>query len=213
MAKLPMIKLPGNKAGGQVDVTDRVFQIPLRKDLLNDYVIMQRRALRQGTHNTKTRSEVSGTGKKPFRQKGTGNARQGSLKGPHQYGGGVAFGPKPRDYGMKLNRKQKKEALRVALSQRRFDESILVIDSFEVPSGKTKDASKMLEAFVGQKILIIGELSDMTLRSLQNISVVRVIPATAINVKDILYADKILATKEAIQWIDSHLQVEQEKAA
>jgi large subunit ribosomal protein L4 len=214
MAKLPVIKLPENKESGQLEVADRIFMLPLRKDLLNEYVIMQRRALRQGTHSTKTRAEVSGTNKKPFKQKGTGNARQGTLKGPHQYGGGVAFGPKPRDYGMKLNRKQKKETLRIALSQRRFDGSFGVIENFEVASGKTKDALALLKAFESKKILLIGDLSDVTRRSLQNIKEVRVIPAVAVNVKDLLYADHVLATKEAVQSIDRFLQADlEEKAA
>src|SRR4051812_45433775 len=105
-----------NEAVGKEKAEDLIFKAKFKPSLLHDYVVMQRRAHRSGTHSTKTRAEVSGTGKKPFRQKGTGQARQGTLIGPHQPGGGIAFGPKPRDYTTRLNKKTKLEALRIALS-------------------------------------------------------------------------------------------------
>jgi len=214
MAKLPVITLPDTKKASQTEVSESIFGLSLRKDLLNEYVLMQRRAARQGTHSTKTRSEVAGTTKKPFRQKGTGHARQGSLKGPHQYGGGVAFGPKPREYGMKLNRKQKKETLRVALSEILYKEKLLVTEKFEVASGKTKDATALLKPFFGKKVLLIGEFSEETARSIRNITGVKMLPVTALNVRDLLLSQHIIMTKEALGWIEENMKPEsREKAA
>lgn len=213
MAQLVLVKLPKAEGGSKIEASDAIFKLPLRKDILNEYVIMQRRALRQGTHSTKTRAEVAGTGKKPFRQKGTGNARQGSLKGPHQYGGGVAFGPKPRNYEMKLNRKQKKEAIRVALSQKNFEQKLLVVDAFEVASGKTKDAVNLLSAYRAKKLLLVGNFDDMTRRSLQNLQSVRLIPAEALNVRDLLKAEFVLLTKAAFDWIEENFKQEKLEGA
>ena len=201
------LKLFDSKAGtsSTVQGSDVIFKAPLRLDLLNEYVIMQRRRARQGTHSCLTRAEVSGTGKKPFRQKGTGNARQGTLRGPHQYHGGVAFGPKPRTYDSALPRKVKREAVRVALSQKSFEKKVVVVDTMDVVSGKTKDASAQLKKMGIESALILGNFTDTTRRSFRNLDGVKTLPVEAINVRDLLAHDFCIMTKEALAWCEANL--------
>lgn len=201
MAELKFIDPKSGKEKKGVELDDSILKMPLRKDLLNEYVIMQRRALRQGTHSTKTRTEVSATGKKPFRQKGTGNARQGSLVGPHQIGGGICFGPKPRKYSSKMTKKTKKKAICAALSQKNFEKSLYAIDTFEVSSGKTKDALQALSGLKTESVLLVGNFSEATERSIRNLPRVKILRPGFLNVKDILYYDKCLMTEEALKWL------------
>ena len=190
-----------NKVVGKEKVDADVFGLPLNKSLLNDFVIMQRRALRQGTHSTKTRAEVSGTGKKPFRQKGTGSARQGTLIGPHQPGGGIAFGPKPREYSSEMNAKAKGKAVCVALSQKRYEGKLFVVDNFEVSSGKTKDAVKKLEVFGGKSFLVIGDANKETSRSVRNLKNCKTLSPVGLNVFDILKHDQVILTRDGLSKI------------
>lgn len=183
---------------GKEKVDDSIFKAAYKPYLLHDYVVMQRRALRQGTHSTLTRAEVTGTGKKPFRQKGTGQARQGTLIGPHQPGGGIAFGPKPRCYATGLNKKTKAAALRVALSQKNYEGKISAIEDFVVPSGKTKDAAKLLSALKAKSVLIVGDVNDKTLRSIRNIPSAKVLSPKGLNVFDVLSHEQVLVTKSAL---------------
>lgn len=215
MADIKMIDLKNGKEGKVVTTEDAIFKAEFRKDLLNDYVIMQRRAARQGTHKAKTRGEVHGTQAKPFRQKGTGNARQGSLKGPHQEGGGVAFGPSPRKYSSNLNRKTKISALRSALSQKVFETKLNIVDSFEISSGKTKDAAAILKAMKTDSLLVIGDLTAESRRALRNLPKTKALPATALNVFDLLKHDRVLLTKTALDWVNENLRpsVAKEKVA
>lgn len=214
MAKLKIIDLKNGKEKSSVDAEDTIFKLPLRKDLLNDYVIMQRRAQRAGTHNSKTRSEVSGTGKKPFRQKGTGNARQGSLKGPHQEGGGVVFGPKPRKYYASMNKKMKKLAIKTALSQKNYETKLGVIEGFDISSGKTKDAAKTLGAVTAKSYLVVGNFNELTLRSVRNLGNAKFVTPNYLNVRDILKYDQCLITQEALTWIQENFKEDaKEKAA
>jgi len=219
MADLVFFDLKAGKEKKKLPASDLIFKQPLRKDLLNDYVVMQRRAGRQGTHSTKTRAEVSGTGKKPFKQKGTGHARQGTLKGPHQYGGGVCFGPKPRAYTSRLPKKVKLKAIQVALSQKRYEGRLFIIDSLELSSGKTKDAIKALSALKSKSVLIVGNLPEITLRAVRNIETVKVIKPAFLNVMDILRYQTCLLTEESLAWIEENLvqvkktQSGEEKAA
>lgn len=200
MAELELKDLK-NKVLGKEKVDDSVFGLPLNKSLLNDFVIMQRRALRQGTHSTKTRAEVSGTGKKPFKQKGTGSARQGTLIGPHQPGGGIAFGPKPRTYSSDMNSKSKSKAVCVALSQKRYEGKLFVVENFEVASGKTKDAVKMLEAFKGKSYLVIGSTNKETVRSVRNLKNCKALSPLGLNVFDILKHDQVILTRTGLTQI------------
>jgi len=216
MAEIKLLDLATGKEKSKVSAPDEIFSQALRTDLLNDYVIMQHRAARQGTHCTKTRAEVAGTGKKPFRQKGTGNARQGTLIGPHQYGGGVAFGPKPRNYKSKLTRKTKVLANQVALSQKRFEGSLYVCESLDIKSGKTRDAVKLIKGMNAKNVLFIGNFSDETLRAFRNIDTGKLLSPDLLNVKDVLFFEKCVMTRDAFEWIQRHLTIDsktEEKAA
>lgn len=195
-----------NEVVGKTPADDSIFKSGRKHYLLHDYVTMQRRALRQGTHSTKTRAEVSGTGKKPFKQKGTGQARQGTLIGPHQPGGGIAFGPKPRDYETSLNKKTKKEALRTALSQKHFEGKLALIENFEVSSGKTKDAVKLVSTLKAKSVLIVGDVSDATLRSVRNLKSLKALSPKGLNVFDLLKFDQVFLTKEALSQITERLK-------
>jgi len=195
-----------NEEVAKIDCNESIFKAPFKQYLLHDYVVMQRRARRQGTASTKTRAEVSGTGKKPFKQKGTGQARQGTLIGPHQPGGGIAFGPKPRDYTTQMNKKTKLEALRVAFSQKNYEGKLAILDSFEIKSGKTNEAFKALSQFSAKKsVLIIGIMSDMTKRAFRNLTTFKAVNPKAINVLDILKYDQVLLTKEALEIVNERL--------
>jgi large subunit ribosomal protein L4 len=204
MADLNILNLK-NEIVGKVPVDDLIFKAKFKPYLLHDYVMMQRRGLRQGTHSTLTRAEVTGTGKKPFRQKGTGHARQGTLIGPHQPGGGIAFGPKPRCYETSLNKKTKAEALRVALSQKNFEGKLAVIDSFEIASGKTKDAASLVSSLGGKSVLIVGEVSPLTRRAVRNLQSTKALSSSGLNVFDLLKYDQVLLTKEALKQVSERL--------
>ncbi|MBN8554050.1 MAG: 50S ribosomal protein L4 [Deltaproteobacteria bacterium] len=192
---------------GKENVDEAIFKAEFRPHLMHDYVVMQRRALRQGTASTKTRAEVSGTGKKPFKQKGTGHARQGTLIGPHQPGGGIAFGPKPHKYSSNLNRKAKIEALRVALSQKNYEGKLAILDKFEIKSGKTKEAFKILSGFSDRSTLLIGDLSTETKRSMQNLASSKFLSPEGLNVMDLLKFDQILITKDSLAKVNDRLKV------
>ncbi len=211
---MPELKIVNfkNEVVGKEQADDSVFKTAFKPYLLHDYVVMQRRALRQGTASTKTRAEVSGTGKKPFRQKGTGQARQGTLIGPHQVGGGIAFGPKPRDYETSLNKKTRAEALRVALSQKNFEGKLSLVENFEVSSGKTKDAVKLVSGLKAKSVLIVGAVSAATLRSVRNISTIKALAPAGLNVFDLLKFERVLITKEALTQVTERLKKTVKKA-
>lgn len=213
MVELKVLNLKDGKAVGKLEGRDEIFKAPLRKDILNDYVIMQRRKKRQGTHATKTRSTVSGTGKKPFKQKGTGNARQGSLRGPHQYHGAVSFGPQPRKYSAGMNRQTKKLAIRSALSQKNFEGKLSVCNVFEIKSGKTKEAMTALAALSARSILVVGTFDVMTERSVRNLAHSKLLAPQALNVLDILRHDHLVLTKTALDWCNENLATASDKEA
>lgn len=195
-----------NEVVGKEKVDESIFKASFRPYLMHDYVVMQRRKLRQGTHSTKTRAEVSGTGKKPFRQKGTGQARQGTLIGPHQVGGGIAFGPKPRCYSTALNKKTKDEAIRVALSQKNFENKLFILDTIDVASGKTKDAVKLVSVFLKPSALVVGDFSEPTTRAFRNLPRAKAISTKALNVADILRFDHLLIDRKSLGWISERYQ-------
>lgn len=211
MAELKILDF-SNQIVGKENVDDKIFKAAFKPYLLHDYVVMQRRALRQGTHSTKTRAEVSGTGKKPFRQKGTGQARQGTLIGPHQPGGGIAFGPKPRCYETSLNKKTREEALRVALSQKNFEGKLAVIEAFDVPTGKTKDAVKLVSGLKAKSVLIVGDASVESLRAVRNIQTIKSLSPKGLNVFDLLKFEQVLITKSALAQITERLKKTEKKA-
>jgi len=205
MSELKVLNLK-NEVVGKETVDEALVKASFRPHLLHDYVVMQRRGMRQGTASTKTRAEVSGTGKKPFKQKGTGNARQGTLIGPHQPGGGIAFGPKPRDWSTKLNRKAKAEALRLSISQKNYEGKLFILEDFKIDSGKTKDAVKALKAFKSRSALIVGDFSLETSRSLHNLAKVKGLKPAGLNVLDVLRHEHLFITKAGLGALKERLK-------
>ncbi len=196
-----VIDLEGKKAGSVV-LPGSTFDVPTNIPLMHQVVVAQLAAARQGTHATKTRGEVAGGGKKPFRQKGTGNARQGSIRAPHFTGGGVVHGPQPRDYDQRTPKKMKQGALRSALSDRaRADRIHVVTALFEGEKPSTKAALAALRAIVEdrQALVVLERGNELTALSLRNVPEVHVLWADQLNTYDVLDADDIVFTQAALE--------------
>jgi large subunit ribosomal protein L4 len=185
---------------GTVELDDELFAAPVSIALLHQVVTAQLAARRTGTHDTRTRGEVRGGGKKPYRQKGTGRARQGSPTAPHYRGGGAVFGPHPRSYEQRLPRKMKRAALRGALTAKLGDEAIRVIDAFGLEAIKTRDVAGILGALnASGRVLVVAPASDERLRlSTRNLPTVEVILADSLNVVDLVNADTIVIEQPAL---------------
>ncbi len=192
---------------GECTLSDSVFNVEVREYLLHDMVRYQRAARRQGTASVKSRSVVAGGGKKPYRQKGTGNARQGTIRAPHFVGGGVAFGPTPRSYAFKLNRKVKKAALCSALSSRFQAEKLLLLKEISLEEISTKEFRLFVERFdvEGALIVIDSENKNVEL-SARNLPKVKVLRAAGINVYDILKYPNLLMTEAAVTEVEGALE-------
>jgi large subunit ribosomal protein L4 len=208
MVTIKVINQSG-KPAGELEVSDGVFASTASIALVHQAVVAEQASWRQGTHKTKTRAEVSGGGRKPWRQKGTGRARQGSIRAPHWRGGGVTFGPVPRDHSVKLNRKMHRKAIRAAISSR-VETTLRVVDNLAVPSGKTKDMLALLKninangkvLFVFDEEFVLTEAFDLTFRSLRNLpNVLDFALADDLCVYDLLNANAIVATRGAIETI------------
>ena len=199
MPSTPLYDKTG-KTVGNVELSDELFAAPVNAAVLHQVVTAQLAGRRTGTADTKTRGEVRGGGKKPYRQKGTGRARQGTVTAPHYRGGGAAFGPHPRSYEQRLPRKMKRLALRGALTAKYGDEAIKVIDSFGLEQIRTKDLLGVLGALESQgRVLIIAPARDQTLElSARNLPRVEVILADSLNVVDLLKADVVLIEQPAL---------------
>lgn len=196
-----VIDLEGKKAGSVV-LPGSIFDVPTNIPLMHQVVVAQLAAARQGTHATKTRGAVSGGGKKPFRQKGTGNARQGSIRAPHFTGGGIVHGPQPRDYDQRTPKKMKQGALRSALSDRaRADRIHVVTALFEGDKPSTKAALAALSAIVEdrQALVVLERGNELTALSLRNVPEVHVLWADQLNTYDVLDADDIVFTQAALE--------------
>lgn len=196
-----VIDLKGTKAGSVV-LPGSIFDVPTNIPLMHQVVVAQLAAARQGTHATKTRGEVAGGGKKPFRQKGTGNARQGSIRAPHFTGGGIVHGPQPRDYDQRTPKKMKQGALRSALSDRaRADRIHVVTALFEGDKPSTKAALAALGAIVEdrQALVVLERGNELTALSLRNVPEVHVLWADQLNTYDVLDADDIVFTQAALE--------------
>lgn len=196
-----VIDLEGTKAGSVV-LPGSIFDVPTNIPLMHQVVVAQLAAARQGTHATKTRGEVAGGGKKPFRQKGTGNARQGSIRAPHFTGGGIVHGPQPRDYDQRTPKKMKQGALRSALSDRaRADRIHVVTALFEGDKPSTKAALAALRAIVEdrQALVVLERGNELTALSLRNVPEVHVLWADQLNTYDVLDADDIVFTQAALE--------------
>lgn len=199
-----------NQEGAIIDkaeLNEAVFGIEPNNQAIFDMVLLQRASQRQGTHKVKNRTQVRGGGIKPFRQKGTGRARQGSIRAPQWVGGGVVFGPTPRKYGFKLNRKVRRLALRSALSTKVIDNELMVLDTLAIEAPKTKDMVKVLENLQApsKTLIVMNEVSENVLLSARNIPNVLVLEANKINVYDILNSDKLVLTLDAVKAIEEVL--------
>ncbi len=205
MAKIAVFDI-SRKQVSERELLDEVFNTDVKEYLLHDMVRYQLAARRQGTAKVKGRGEIRGGGKKPFRQKGTGNARQGTVTAPNHVGGGVVFGPTPRDYSFKLNRKVKQSALRSALSARFKDECMTVVNSLELEQVSTKGFAAVLDRFELKKALIVvdGENTNLEL-SARNLPFVKVLRAEGVNVYDILKYPNLVMTEAAVDQIEGVL--------
>ena len=208
MKKVELLNLKGEKVK-DINLNEEIFGITPNKAVLNDAVILTMASLRQGTHKTKNRSEVSGGGRKPWRQKGTGRARQGSIRAVQWVGGGRYGTPVPRDYSIKQNRKERQLAIKSALSEKVAAKELIVIDKLEVKEAKTKDMIKVLETLkVADKkvLLVVKEFDDNLILASRNLQNVVLILADEINVLDIVGTDVMVATEDAIKYIEEVLK-------
>jgi large subunit ribosomal protein L4 len=192
---------------GAVDLAEGVFGLEARPDILARAVTWQLAKRRAGTHSTKTRGEVARTGKKPYRQKGTGRARQGSTKGPHMRGGGIVFGPRPRDHAIDLPKKVRKLALRTALSAKRASGELVVLDKAELGEAKTKLLASQIMKLGWSKPLVIDADKPETnfARAARNLVGVDVLPSIGANVYDILRHDTLVLTRSAVDKLTERL--------
>ncbi|CAD2074731.1 50S ribosomal protein L4 [Phocicoccus schoeneichii] len=200
MANVDVLSIEGSKVSS-IELNDSVFGIEPNQHALFEAVTLQRASLRQGNHKVKNRSEVRGGGRKPFRQKGTGNARQGTIRAPHMVGGGVVFGPTPRSHSFKMPRKMRRLAIRSALSARVNEEVLTVVDDFKLEAPKTKELVSILGKLGADKkaLIVLEDRNEAVEKSANNLQGVRVITATGLNVLDILSADRVIFTEGAIK--------------
>ena len=211
MAKFNVYDLKAQEVG-TVELADAVFNIEPNNQAIYDAVLRQRASWRQGTHDTKSRSEVSGGGKKPYRQKGTGRARQGSIRATQFRGGGIPFGPTPRKYLFKINRKVRRLALRSVFSLKAQSENLTVLDSIKFDEIKTKEFTKVMEAFnFDRKVLFVVDLDEdfhNAYMSMRNLPYAAMTTAEGINAYDIMDANKLVLTKAAAKKIEEVLSNE-----
>ena len=203
MAKVSVYNIEGKEVD-TIELNDAVFGVEVNEHLVHMAVVNQLANNRQGTQKAKTRSEVSGGGRKPWRQKGTGHARQGSIRAPQWVHGGVALGPKPRDYSYSLNKKERRLGMKSALSTKVVDENLVVVDSIKLESYKTKAVVEMLKALGAEgKALIVTAESDKTVvKSAANIPGVKTATVNTLSVYDILNYDKFIVSSEAVKKIE-----------
>ncbi|ADM72041.1 50S ribosomal protein L4 [Paenibacillus sp. SEL3] len=206
MPKVALFNISGSQVG-EIELNDAVFGIEPNKHVLHDAVVMQLASLRQGTHKVKGRSEVRGGGRKPWKQKGTGRARQGSIRAPQWVGGGTVFGPTPRSYAYKLPKKVRRLAIKSALSSKVIENEIIVLDALTLNGPKTKEFAAILNNLkADRKALIVApSYDDNVALSARNIPGVKFVAADGINVLDVLGHDKLIITKEAVQKVEEVL--------
>jgi len=197
-----------NKAAGEIDLNEAVFGAPVRKDILARMVNYQLAKRRAGTHKVKSRGEVSGTTAKPFRQKGSGRARQGSVRAAQMRGGGIVFGPVVRKHEHKLPKKVRQMAMRCALSSKQADGKLIVIDDLKLDAPKTKALSDRLSKLGLSSALIVGgaELDQNFTRAARNIPLVDVLPTQGANVYDILRRETLVLTRDAVEALEARLK-------
>ncbi|WP_067934886.1 50S ribosomal protein L4 [Alicyclobacillus kakegawensis] len=199
MPKVTVYNMAGEQVG-EIELSEKVFAAPVRSDLMHQVVLMYLNNARRGTHSSKGRSEVRGGGRKPWRQKGTGRARQGSIRAPQWKGGGVVFGPKPREYTMKLPKKVRRAALYSALSSKVGEGKLVVLDNLELPEIKTKHVVALLQRLELNKPLIVdAQVDEKALLSARNLPDVKYISAGSVNVYDVLRHDHLVLTRDAVE--------------
>ncbi|MGM0807179.1 MAG: 50S ribosomal protein L4 [Bacillota bacterium] len=200
MPKVALFKQDGTQAG-DIELNDSVFGIEPNKSVLFDAVIMQQASQRQGTHDVKNRSEVAGGGRKPWKQKGTGRARQGSIRSPQWVGGGVVFGPTPRSYSYKLPKKVRRLAIKSALSSKVLDKDLIVLEGLAFEAPKTKEMMQVLANLSADRkaLVVTADYNDAVALSARNIPGVTVVTANGVSVLDVLNHDKLLMTKDAVE--------------
>lgn len=203
MPKVSVYNVSGS-AVGEIELSDLIFGVNPNASVMHSAVVLQQASVRQGTHKTKGRSEVRGGGRKPWKQKGTGRARQGSIRSPQWKGGGVVFGPTPRSYGFKLPRKVRRLAIKSALSSKVIASDIIVLDQLSLASPKTKEFQGILNNLkVGRKALVVtADYENNVALSARNIPGVKFVTANGINVLDVLVHDKLIITKDAVAKVE-----------
>lgn len=204
--KVDVIDIQGKKVAS-ADLPAAIFEAPIKNDLMHQALIRQLANARLGTHKTKTRSEVSGGGRKPWRQKGTGRARHGSRRSPIWVGGGIAHAPRPRDYTKKMPRKMRRAALRSALSVKASQNRILVLDELSMQGPKTSEMAATLQRLVGEEsaLILLAESNDNVEKSVRNIPAAKTLNAMYLNVRDLLNYDRLILPIGAIDVIQSYL--------
>jgi large subunit ribosomal protein L4 len=206
MPKVSLLNQNGSQVG-EIELNESVFGIEPNQHVLFEALVMQRASLRQGTHKTKVRSEIRGGGRKPWRQKGTGRARQGSIRSPQWRGGGTVFGPTPRSYSYKLPKKVRRLAIKSALSTKVLDENILVLESLTFNAPKTKEFKSVLGGLSVEKkaLIVTADLDENVALSARNIPGVTVVTADGINVLDVVNHEKLIMTKAAVEKVEEVL--------
>ncbi len=206
MEKMKVLNTKGEKVS-DVKLNETVWAIEPNDTVLYDAITLTRNAERQGTADTKTRSEVSGGGRKPWKQKGTGRARQGSTRAPHWPGGGIVFGPHPRSYSKKMNKKERRLALKSALSYKVIGSELVIIDSLNIADGKTKTMVNILNDLKlnGNILLVVESLNENIVLATRNLPNVILLEASEINTYDVISADVMVVTSEAIKQIEEVL--------
>ena len=206
MANVSVLNMNGQQVG-EVELKDSIFAVDVKENLVHSAVLAYLANRRQGTQSAKTRAEVRGGGRKPWKQKGTGRARQGSIRAPQWRGGGVVFGPTPRSYTFKLNRKVRQLALKSALSQKVIDNEMTVLDTITLNAPKTKDMIKVLENLEANRktLIVMDEVNENVTLSARNIPGVKVIDSKGLNVYDILDCTKLVITEGAIKAVEEVL--------
>ena len=206
MAKLSVLNIKGEKVN-DITLNAEIWEIVPNDAVIYDAITLTRNSQRQGTHETKTRSEVSGGGRKPWRQKGTGRARQGSIRAAQWYHGGVVFGPQNRNYDKKMNRKERRLALKSALAYKALDNKLVVIDNFNLESNKTSEARNILKTLTSDKniLIVTEELNDNLILATRNLENVILLQTSEINTYDVIAADTMIITSDAMKTLEEVL--------
>ena len=203
MPKIALLNVKGEKIK-DIKLSDEVFGIEPNNQTIYDAVVLKQASMRQGTHKVKTRSEVSGGGRKPWRQKGTGRARQGSIRAPHWVGGGVALGPKPRSYNYTVNKKEKRLAIKSMLSSKVSENELVVVESLPLKEIKTKEMARILNNLKveGKAVILLPEKDEIVQKSARNIEGVKTLQVGTINVYDLLKHKNLVVTEDTVKKLE-----------